>query len=311
MRRSSCETSLSTTAGSLVTGSGSTTVMVNIGLSSTYLDSEFRLLKVWDRTLYVPIHSTEIAERDTKIVGQREGHWIQTLHNAMIDGIFLLPQIYKVRSHCTEGYEFGCIWTHDEKSPLRWVPDSESGQSFVRLTGCPQNECGIAVMQSPWLEPRDREAKLVLHYKLYGTSEVFLRLYLKTEDAGGQQTLFSKEGNYKFTFPKEWKSKEVVIPPTLSRHRLILKANIPYPQAYVAVKGINLDAARPPCTTEEAEIFSDLLDFPDEYEEEDDRADLYREDEDRYEVEKLKNGYTKVMDPHICKYRKPRRMKFR
>ncbi|XP_055933741.1 uncharacterized protein LOC129963411 [Argiope bruennichi] len=263
-----------------------------------------------------------------------KGHWTRLLHICYAYGIFLLPQIYKVRSHCTEGYEFGCIWTHDEKSPLRWVPDSESGQSFVRLTGCPQNECGIAVMQSPWLEPRDREAKLVLHYKLYGTSEVFLRLYLKTEDAGGQQTLFSKEGNYKFTFPKEWKSKEVVIPPTLSRHRLILKANIPYPQAYVAVKGINLDGTipiitstttppstttqsseeeftRPPCTTEEAEIFSDLLDFPDEYEEEDDRADLYREDEDRYEVEKLKNGYTKVMDPHICKYRKPRRMKFR
>ncbi|GBM33261.1 hypothetical protein AVEN_101608-1 [Araneus ventricosus] len=147
-------------------------------------------------------------------------HWTRLLHICYVYGIFLLPQIWKVRSHCTEGYEFGCVWTHDEKAPLRWLPDSESGQSFVRLTGCPQNECGTAVMQSPWLEPRDRETRLVLHYKLYGTSEVYLRLYLKTEDAGGQQTLFSKEGNYKFTFPKEWKSKEVVIPVVQSRHRV-------------------------------------------------------------------------------------------
>ncbi|CAL1293632.1 unnamed protein product [Larinioides sclopetarius] len=245
-------------------------------------------------------------------------HWTRLLHICYVYGIFLLPQIWKVRSQCTEGYEFGCVWTHDEKSLLRWVPDSESGESFVRLTECPQNECGTAVMHSPWLEPRDRETRLVLHYKLYGTSNVYLRLYLKTEAAGGQQTLFSKEGNYKHTFPKEWKSKEVVIPPVQSRHRLILKANIPYSTSYVAVKGINLDGTipiitttQPPCITEEAEIFPDILDFLDDYEEEDNRADLYRESEDQYDIEKLKNGYTKVMDPYICRSRKPKKMKFR
>ncbi|CAL1293633.1 unnamed protein product [Larinioides sclopetarius] len=227
-------------------------------------------------------------------------HWTRLLHICYVYGIFLLPQIWKVRSQCTEGYEFGCVWTHDEKSLLRWVPDSESGESFVRLTECPQNECGTAVMHSPWLEPRDRETRLVLHYKLYGTSNVYLRLYLKTEAAGGQQTLFSKEGNYKHTFPKEWKSKEVVIPPVQSRHRLILKANIPYSTSYVAVKGINLDGTIPIITN-----------FLDDYEEEDNRADLYRESEDQYDIEKLKNGYTKVMDPYICRSRKPKKMKFR
>ncbi|CAL1293634.1 unnamed protein product [Larinioides sclopetarius] len=119
------------------------------------------------------------------------------------------------------------------------------------------------------------------------------------------------------------------------RIQLILKANIPYSTSYVAVKGINLDGTipiitststppptttqssedefttQPPCITEEAEIFPDILDFLDDYEEEDNRADLYRESEDQYDIEKLKNGYTKVMDPYICRSRKPKKMKFR
>ncbi|GBM33270.1 hypothetical protein AVEN_101613-2 [Araneus ventricosus] len=44
----------------------------------------------------------------------------------------------------------------------------------------------------------------------------------------------------------------------------------------------------PPCTTDEADIFPDILDFTDEYEEEDNRADLYQEEEDQYES---KSGY--------------------
>ncbi|GIX94502.1 MAM domain-containing protein [Caerostris extrusa] len=67
-------------------------------------------------------------------------------------------------------------------------------------------ECGTAMMLSPWIEPRERDVKLIFRYKLYGTSNVYLRLYLKTDD-GKQQTLFSKAGNYKLTFPEEWSAR--------------------------------------------------------------------------------------------------------
>ncbi|GFS80899.1 MAM domain-containing protein [Nephila pilipes] len=233
--------------------------------------------------------------------------------------VLLFSHIKIVSSRCTKGYELDCIWTHDEKSPLKWVTETEDGQTFVRLTGCPNGQCGIAVMQSPWLDPRPTATVLKLRYKLYGTSSVYLRLYSKSDDEVGQYTIFSKEGNYKFHFPKEWSTKEIVIPAIPYRHRLLLKAFIPYAEAYVAVKDLNLDGKLPiptttmPCTTEEAEILLDVTDFPDDYYEEieDNRDDSrYREDETLAEVEELKRGVTKVMDPNLCKYRKSKKMKW-
>ncbi|GFV35444.1 MAM domain-containing protein [Trichonephila clavipes] len=99
----------------------------------------------------------------------------------------------------------------------------EDGQSFVHLTGCPNGQCGIAIMQSPWLDPRPSPSVLKLNYKLYGTSSVYLRLYLKAEDEAGQYTLFAKEGNYKFDFPKEWSKKEIILPATRSRHIMVIR----------------------------------------------------------------------------------------
>ncbi|GFV35485.1 MAM domain-containing protein [Trichonephila clavipes] len=97
---------------------------------------------------------------------------------------------------------------------------NKDGQSFVRLTGCPNGQCGIAIMQSPWLDPRPSPSVLKLNYKMYGTRSVYLRLYLKAEDEAGQYTLFAKQGEYKFDFPKEWSKKEIILPATRSRHRV-------------------------------------------------------------------------------------------
>ncbi|GFQ71169.1 MAM domain-containing protein [Trichonephila clavata] len=261
--------------------------------------------------------------------------WTRLLHFHCVFGILFFFCVRIVSSRCAKGYEIDCIWTHDDKSPLRWVTETEDGQSFVRLTGCPNGQCGIAIMQSPWLDPRPSPSVLKLHYKLYGTSSVYLRLYMKAEDEAGQYTLFAKEGNYKFDFPKEWSKKEIIIPATRSRHRLLLKAYIPYDTAYVAVKDLNLDGSMPipstvpttttesieevdsttvPCTTEEAEVLIDFPDFTEDYyyeEIEDNRDNLrYQEDETLAEVEELKRGVTKVMDPNICKYRKAKKIKW-
>ncbi|GFQ71176.1 hypothetical protein TNCT_447321 [Trichonephila clavata] len=116
---------------------------------------------------------------------------------------------------------------------------------------------------------------------------------------------------------------------------LLLKAYIPYDTAYVAVKDLNLDGSMPipstvpttttesieevdsttvPCTTEEAEVLIDFPDFTEDYyyeEIEDNRDNLrYQEDETLAEVEELKRGVTKVMDPNICKYRKAKKIKW-
>ncbi|GFV35468.1 hypothetical protein TNCV_3204991 [Trichonephila clavipes] len=69
-----------------------------------------------------------------------------------------------------------------------------------------------------------------------------------------------------------------------------------------------------PCTTEEAEVLIEFPDFTEDYyyeEIENDRDNSrYQEDEALAEVEELKKGVTKVMDPNICKYRKAKKMKW-
>ncbi|KAG8193771.1 hypothetical protein JTE90_005066 [Oedothorax gibbosus] len=250
---------------------------------------------------------------------------------------FLLHLIHFVSSQCVNGYEKACVWKHDEKSALKWVLKKESdGTDSIQLTGCEEPNCGIATVVSPWLPPRSTNAPWPgFSYKIYGYSSVYLRVYLQTED-GGQHQVFSKDGNYAMPFPQQWSVRDgdVVVKATPTKHRLLIKAHTPYKEAFVAVRNINMQGSiaqsstRSPTSEREEELkstetllysafenFTEILTtvVPDEYDveekneivtgEEGQSDDQYLElEENFFGAEELRMGYTKVMDPQICKY---------
>ncbi|GIX94503.1 hypothetical protein CEXT_682191 [Caerostris extrusa] len=61
----------------------------------------------------------------------KRSHWTTLLHFCNVYGALLLCQICKVQSQCIDGYELGCIWTHDEKAPLRWVTETGRFIHFI------------------------------------------------------------------------------------------------------------------------------------------------------------------------------------
>ncbi|XP_054708906.1 uncharacterized protein LOC129218607 [Uloborus diversus] len=194
--------------------------------------------------------------------------------------------IITVSAQCENGFEMSCLWTHSEKSALRFTSKFESGERYIELTNCDHPDCGLAVIQSPWLRARAKEQWTTLHYKVYGYSSVYLRLYMMTEGSA-QQLLFSKAGNYAYEFPKTWSSKPIRIPASQSRHRMLLKAYTPYKEALVAVRDINLDGSVIfGSTTTAFYDTDDTKSIPDEYsfgseEIEKDKQDFeYDEDDD-------------------------------
>ncbi|GFV35489.1 DUF4817 domain-containing protein [Trichonephila clavipes] len=50
--------------------------------------------------------------------------WTRLLHAHCVFGILFFFCVRIVWSRCTKGYEIDCIWTHDDKSPLRWVTET-------------------------------------------------------------------------------------------------------------------------------------------------------------------------------------------
>ncbi|XP_035231965.1 uncharacterized protein LOC118203790 isoform X2 [Stegodyphus dumicola] len=222
-----------------------------------------------------------------------------------------------VLSQCENVFEGTCVWTHNEKSALRWLFKSDGQERYAELSKCEYPNCGTGILQSPWLQSRNENSWVSFQYKIYGTSDVYLRLYLVQED-NTQQMLFSKTGDYAFTFPETWSSKPVALPPIHNKHKLILKAFIPYKEAYVAVKDITLDGSiiitsTNPATAEpemEEKIPEDGYDYkneidPEEQEEGEDEEDHFQLLEINHFIgeDDLKKGYTTVVEPDICRYK--------
>ncbi|XP_042904244.1 uncharacterized protein [Parasteatoda tepidariorum] len=250
---------------------------------------------------------------------------------------------------CLNGFELACEWLHDDKSALKWVfKTDEDGSNVVELKECEYPNCGVGVITTTWLKPREQEEWMSFNYKIYGTSEVYLRIYLRTADGGGgQHQIFSQTGNYAHEFPKSWTEREVLLPAVSSKHRILIKAHIPFKEAYVAVKDIvlkgNTLATSTPVAagieredelatkSESTEILPNLvtvaINATDDtfinvssddssssvdYEDENGLGDSPPKsiEEERFQAlevdfigsEDLTKGYTRVVEPNLCKY---------
>nr|XP_042904246.1 uncharacterized protein LOC107441930 isoform X3 [Parasteatoda tepidariorum] len=206
---------------------------------------------------------------------------------------------------CLNGFELACEWLHDDKSALKWVfKTDEDGSNVVELKECEYPNCGVGVITTTWLKPREQEEWMSFNYKIYGTSEVYLRIYLRTADGGGgQHQIFSQTGNYAHEFPKSWTEREVLLPAVSSKHRILIKAHIPFKEAYVAVKDIvlkgNTLATNDSSSSVDYEDENGLGDSPPKSIEEERFQAL---EVDFIGSEDLTKGYTRVVEPNLCKY---------
>lgn len=97
---------------------------------------------------------------------------------------------------------------------------AEGQESFVELSKCIVNNCGIGIIHSPWLPPRDTEVSAIIEYKIFGTSSTYFRLNMHLDDSLNPYQIFSKVGNYNYGYPKTWKSDVVKIPATHTRYKV-------------------------------------------------------------------------------------------
>lgn len=238
--------------------------------------------------------------------------------------LLFFPQT--VRSQCERGDEENCRWSNEEGARVKWITETKSGESYIRLK-CTK-PCGSGTISSPWLPPNTSPNQLVLYFKLYGYSDVYFKLEQKKENENLPKTLYKKTANYGDPFPEQWSTAKINIPTTDTTYRLILKAHTPFSDGFVGLKGIAINdpnviisppisssTPTPTTTTRRVATPSSTItpttegndiEFPDDDDEPEgsNSNGMSEALEDRrfLSVEDFNFGRTTVVYPELCKY---------